>query len=114
MPVLPKSAVDLSDIREKLAYRHKRSALKYLVRHASLALFMVSGKASELCFSRAMEGIMDSNLAPSLLDALPDRLLNWAAQRGLDDPYGGRILLYLVVRKSKPDVVVEASVARGP
>ena len=100
-------------LKHRLAYRHKTSALKYVLRHPLLIFSVLSRKPSKTYFARTLEDVLGPNIIPCLLNALPERFLDWSRQHGLGDPHGERMLLYLIVRRYKPDIVIETGVARG-
>ena len=105
--------MNLKLLKDRLAYPHKNSALKYLLRNPSLALSVLTDKPSKFCLSRTLERVLGCGTDSCLLDSLCQTALDWARQNGIKDSNGERMLLYLVVRQYKPDIVVETGVAHG-
>jgi hypothetical protein len=103
----------LQVLRDRLAYPHKKSALKYLIRNPSLALSVLSASPSKVCILRTLQKTLKADISLAKLDDLSRRVQGWACQNGLKDPTGERTLLYLIVRCCKPDIVVETGVAHG-
>ena len=98
--------------RQILKYPRKRIGLKYLLQNPSLT-FAISQNPSKFYFSKTLEGILDSNIVSCLHNSLPERLLNHLKKRGFGDHDGIRLLLYLIVRKYQPEIVVETGVSWG-
>jgi hypothetical protein len=97
-----------------LKYPRKKSAIKYLLKSPLMAWSLLSyPNPSKYYLSKTLEKICDSNIVSCLNNFLPARLLNHIHQSGQSRIDDYRLLLYLFVRKYKPEVVVETGVARG-
>ena len=107
-------ATNFKTLRERLLkYPYKRSALRYILRRPSL-LLAVPANPSRFYFSKTLENVLDSDIICCLYNFLPEGFLNHLEQRGFGYPQKGQLLiLYLVVKKYKPEIVVETGVARG-
>lgn len=101
-------------IKNILQYPWKKSALLYLLKNPSLAYALLSYPApSKYYLSRSFESICDSDIVASLRTFFPDKFLDAMKEKDsfLIDDY--RLLLYMFIRKYKPEVVVETGVAHG-
>lgn len=105
--------MNLGLLKDRLAYPHKGSALKYLLRNPSLALSAVTRGPSRFCLSRTLKRALGAAMTTWTFDALPARFVNWAKKAGLKDPTGEHMLLYSIVKNYEPDIVVETGVAHG-
>ena len=103
--------MNLQILRRVLKYPHKTSASKYLLQNPSL-VFAISQNPSKFYLSKTLENVLDSNIVSCLHTFLPERFLNHLQERGFSGNEV-RLILYLIVRKYKPDIVVETGVAHG-
>jgi hypothetical protein len=98
-------------IKNILKYPHKWSALKYLIRNPWLILSL-SKLSSKYYFTHTISREIETDLFTDLQYFLPDEFSeNFKKYQVGED--GVRYLLYLLVRKYKPDIVVETGVAQG-
>lgn len=98
--------------KKRLRYQHKSSALAYVWRHPSL-LFSVSQNPSKFYFSRTLEGILKGDIVSCLHNFLPDEFVKHLKEKSYVPGEGIPLILYLMVRAYKPEIVVETGVARG-
>ena len=99
-------------IKRRLRYQHKASALAYVLRNPSL-LFSISQNPSKFYFSKTLEGILKGNIVSCLHNFLPDKFVKHLKERSYVPREGIPLILYLVVRAYKPEIVVETGVAQG-
>jgi hypothetical protein len=101
-------------LKERLSkYSCKWSVLKYFLRSPSL-VFAIPSNPLNLYFSKTLEKIFDSNIVSCLYNFLPERFFDHLKKRGFGDLQRGQLLiLYLIVKKYKPDIVVETGVKFG-
>lgn len=104
--------MNLNTIIEKLRYPNKGSALRYLIENPSL-LFTLGQDTSKLYFSNTMENILESNIVNCLYHFLPEEFSDHLASKKFIDDHGIEFLLYLLVRKYKPEIFIETGVAHG-
>jgi len=96
----------------RVNYPHKINALKYLLRNPSLALGLFRD-SSKLYFSRTIENVLGLNIIYCLHNLLPEKFANHLKENQIGDHNGLRLMLYSIVRKYKPEIVVETGVSRG-
>lgn len=99
-------------LMEILKYIHKNNALKYFFRNPSL-FFTIYQDTSKFYFSKTLENIFGQNIIWCLHNYLPERFLCHLKEKGFVDHDGVRLLLYTIIRKYKPEIVVETGVALG-
>lgn len=104
--------MDCSELKKKLAYPHKRTAFEYFLRNPSL-LFVFSKNPSTFYFSKTLENILESNMASYVHHLLPDRFTKHLMENGFEANSGIEFILYSIIRKYKPEIVVETGVAHG-
>lgn len=111
-------------LKQKLKYLCETSTLRYFLQSPSL-IFAISQNLSKFYFLKTVESVLDSNFVSCLynfgpserfLDHLKERRLShngfWRKCTGAPKK-GINLLLYLIVRKYKPEIVVETGVAYG-
>jgi predicted O-methyltransferase YrrM len=98
--------------KSRLCYPHKRSALKYLVQSPSLAFGMFQDP-SRFYFSKTLERVLELNIVSCLYEFLPEKFLNHLKEKKFSDGVGVRLILYSIIRKYKPEIVIETGVAHG-
>lgn len=102
--------MNLGKIFERLRYPHKRTAVNYFVDDPRL-VFGIPSTPNKLHVGSFIERALDENIIRALHAFLPQRLLDHLGERY--DAQGYRLMLYLLVRKYRPAVVVETGVAQG-
>ncbi len=102
----------LKAVMSRLAYPHKKSALRYFLQDPFL-MFALPREPTKMHLGRSLERAFGENIVNALHNFLPQRFLNHIQQHQLWDRQGYRLLFYLLVRKYKPDVIVETGVGRG-
>lgn len=107
----------LKKILRRLTYPHKKTALNYFIDDPRL-VFGIPTTPNKLHVGSFIERALGENIVQALHSFLPQHLLDHLDSEStegmqLRDIQGYRIMLYLLVRKYKPDVVVETGVARG-
>lgn len=104
----------LTGMLSSLKYPRRKSAIKYLMRKPSMVHAMLSyPDPSKYYFSKTLEEICYTNIVSCLNNFLPDKFMNHVKEKGMKCIDDYRLILYLFVRKYKPDIVVETGVARG-
>ena len=76
-------------------------------------MFSILKNPSKYHFSKTLEMVSNSNVVSSLHNFLPETFLNHLKEKGVSDSQGVRLILYLIVRKYKPEIVIETGVADG-
>ena len=99
-------------MRRAIAYPHKGSAMRYLISHPELLGAVSSDRPSGHLY-RSMERFLDCDLLRAVHYFLPEEFRAVLAEQGRYDTDGYRMMLYLLVRRHKPEIVVETGVARG-
>ncbi|EPF19856.1 class I SAM-dependent methyltransferase [Microcystis aeruginosa] len=101
---------------ERLNYLHEFSAIPYFIQIPSL-LLGIPKEPTKLHVSQCIEQAMSANIIEALHYFLPQQFLDHLEEQKLLEResfrLGYQLLLYLLVRKYKPDVFVETGVARG-
>lgn len=98
--------------RERLKYPHKTSGFVYLLQDPAL-IFSFRDIPSKFYFSKTLEGVLKTDIVSCLHNFLPEKFLRHLGERGYTDQDGIRLILYLIIRAYKPEVVVETGVAHG-
>lgn len=104
--------MNLKILKAKLKYPHKRTALRYFLRSPSLS-FVILQNPSNFYFSKTLENVLDLNLISCIHNLLPSRFLSHCNEKGFADYEGISLILYSIVRRYKPEIVVETGVAHG-
>lgn len=104
--------MSLSRLIERLSYPHKKTAWKYFLDDPRL-IFGLSGTSSKLHVGSVLERMFDTDMIEILHSFLPQDLQDHIEKEDYWDRQGYRLLIYLLVRKWKPDVMVETGVSRG-
>jgi predicted O-methyltransferase YrrM len=108
--------MSLKSLIERLKYPHKFSAIPYFLQNPGL-LLGIPREPMKLHVSQSIEQAMSANIIEALHYFLPQKFLDHLEQHKLLEQesfrLGYQLLLYLLVRKYKPDVFVETGVARG-
>ena len=104
--------MSIRSILTRLSYPHKLSAIRYLL-HDPRLLFGVPNKPTKMHISSATVRAMETNIIGALHNFLPEWFLDHLEKENLCDKVGFRLMLCLLVRKYKPEVVVETGVAEG-
>lgn len=104
--------MNIKSILTRLSYPHKFSAIRYFL-HDPRLVFGVPNKPTKMHISSAIERAMETNIIGALHNFLPEWFLDHLEKENLCDKVGFRLMLYLLVRKYKPEVVVETGVAEG-
>lgn len=100
-------------ISEIFKYPHFKSVLRhYLWRHPSLCL-AGHGLFSNYYFSKKLNDIMNDDLISSLHYFLPTEFVDYLDENGFKEFDGFRLLLYALVKKIKPEIVIETGVYSG-
>ena len=99
-------------IRRIWKYEHKAAAVRYLVSHPEL-LTAVGKDRTPLHLFRSMQQFLGDDLLDGVHYFFSDEFLEALDRHGLRDQSGYRVLLYLLVRKYRPEVFVETGVAKG-
>ncbi len=104
--------MSLKSILRRLSYPHKLSAIPYLLLDPRLLLGIEDDLAgSHIC------SVVERATKASTIDALHSLLPGWfqdhIVNTGLRDRAGVCLILYFLVRKFRPAIVVETGVARG-
>ena len=94
-------------------YRRKRSLFRYFLRSPWL-VFAIPKNPLNLYFSKTLEKIFDSDVVSCLYNFLPERFLDSLKERGSTNTHKGQsLILYLIVKKYKPEMIVETGVKYG-
>jgi predicted O-methyltransferase YrrM len=104
--------MSIKSVLDRLRYKHKGSAIRYFL-HDPRLVFGIPAKPTKLHISSVIERTMGKNIVPALHYFLPQWFLEHINKEKDWDTLGYRLMLYLLVRKYKPGVVVETGVARG-
>ncbi len=99
-------------IIKRLKYPHKKTALNYFMDDPRL-VFGIPSTPNKTHVGSFIERAMGKNIVESLHYFLPRELTDCLDQHGVWDTQGYRLMLYLLVRKHRPEIVVETGVARG-
>lgn len=102
----------LRKLFKRWRYPHKKSAVNYFLDDPRL-LFGIPSTPSKLHVASFIERALGTNIIEALHAFLPQDFQDHIAQVGGADQQGYRLMLYLLVRKYRPQVVVETGVARG-
>ena len=102
----------LSNMIRRLSYPHKKTAWKYFIDDPRL-VFGMAGTSTKGHVGSVIERIFDADMITCLHSFLPQDLQDRIEEEDYRDREGYRLLLHLLVRKWKPDVVIETGVARG-
>jgi predicted O-methyltransferase YrrM len=103
---------------------NKRTALKYVLADPKLLLALVGktpkklhlglpGSTAKYHFSSVMERALDHDVVTGLHALLPDDIQEYMEEQNERDKQGYRLLMYLLVRSWKPDLMIETGVSRG-
>jgi hypothetical protein len=102
----------LKSILGRLSYPHKLSAIPYFLLDPRLVLGIQDGlTGSHIC--SVVERATKGNAVAALHSFLPGWFQSHIESAGLRDKGGVCLVLYLLVRKFRPAIVVETGVARG-
>lgn len=101
----------LKNVKMILEYPHKISVMRYALRKPSL-LFVCSKNLSKFYLSKVCRKILGSNFILNSHNSLPEKFLKHLKEKNFE-PDGIRLMLYLIVRTFKPDIIVETGVAEG-
>lgn len=104
--------MNLGRLIDAARYPHKWSAMRYLLSRPSLLLGL-SRRPSKLYLSKAIEEFLGRDLPGGLSEAAPEPIRRRFKSGGASDEHGWRFLLYLLVRRYRPEVFVETGVSRG-
>lgn len=104
--------MNLKALKQGLKYPHKGSALRYFMQSPLLAL-AIHQDPSPFYFSKTIESMLGANIVSCLHSFLPERFLGHLREKALRDYDGVRLIIYLLVRNYKPEIVVETGVAHG-
>ena len=104
--------MNFSELKNKLAYPHKRTAFEYFLRCPSL-LFVFFKDPARFYFSKALENMLDSKMTSCVHNLLPEKFSKHLSENGYADNSGIEFILYSIIRTYKPEIVVETGVARG-
>ena len=99
-------------LSKRLRYPHKKTAINYFMDDPRL-VFGIASTPSKLHVASFIERAMDANNVEALHNFLPQDFVDHLAQHGGSDQQGYRLMLYLLVRKFRPEIVIETGVARG-
>jgi predicted O-methyltransferase YrrM len=102
----------LSKLIKRLRYPHKKAAVNYFLDDPRL-LFGIPSTPTKLHAASFIERALDQNIIGALHAFLPQEFQDHLAQCKGADQQGYRLMLYLLVRKYRPEIVVETGVARG-
>lgn len=102
----------LKKLIKRLRYPHKKSALNYFFDDPRL-VFGIPSTPTKTHAASFIERAMGANIIEALHAFLPQEFQDHLAQCDGADQQGYRLMLYLLVRKFRPQVVVETGVARG-
>jgi hypothetical protein len=102
----------ISALIKRFSYPHKKTAWKYFLDDPRL-FFGMSSNSSKLHIGSVLERMFKTDMVSTLHSFLPQDLQDLIESENYRDREGYRLLLHLLVRKWKPDVVVETGVARG-
>jgi predicted O-methyltransferase YrrM len=102
----------LSKLIKRLKYPHKKSAVNYFMDDPRL-VFGIPSTPTKLHAASFMERALGQNIIGALHSFLPQDFQDHLAKVETADWQGYRMMLYLLVRKYRPQVVVETGVARG-
>jgi predicted O-methyltransferase YrrM len=97
---------------KRLRYPHKASALSYFVDDPRLLLGIPS-TPTKLHLGSFMERATGENILEAMHYFLPGDFYKHMKEVGGRDIQGYRMMLYMLVRKFQPEIVVETGVARG-
>lgn len=101
----------LGSIIQRIKYPHKFSSLRYFY-HDPRLIFGIPSRPTKIHISSVIERAMETDIISALHQFLPKWFLDHIDQEGWDTE-GYRLMLYLLVRKYKPEIVVETGVAHG-
>lgn len=104
--------MSLSKIIKRLRYPHKKSAFNYFMDDPRL-IFGIPSTPTKQHVGSFIERAIGTNIVDALHGFLPHELTEHLSRHQVWDVQGYRLMLYLLVRKHKPEVVVETGVARG-
>jgi predicted O-methyltransferase YrrM len=102
----------LRQLLNALAYPYKSSALRYVLRQPSL-LLALTRRGTDGYFPRAVRGLLGEDVLAASRHALPEEFRRHVEEHGDNDHQGWRMVLYLLIRRYRPKVVVETGVSRG-
>lgn len=97
---------------KRLSYPHKKTAWKYFIDDPRL-VFGMSGTSTKGHVGSVIQRMFNTDMITSLHSFLPQDLQDLIEKENYRDREGYRLMLHLLVRKWKPDVVIETGVARG-
>jgi predicted O-methyltransferase YrrM len=97
---------------KRLRYPHKRSAVHYLLDDPRL-VFGIPRTPTKLHAASFVERALGDNIIGALHAFLPQDFQDHLARVGGVDRQGDRLMLYMLVRRFRPQIVVETGVARG-
>ncbi len=102
----------LKTILRRLSYPHKLSAIPYFLRDPRL-IFGIPGEPRGLHICSVARRLTGGSTIDGLHNLLPRWFQDHITRTGRWDKQGVCLILYLLVRKFRPEIVVETGVARG-
>lgn len=102
----------LSNLLKRLSYPHKKTAWKYFIDDPRL-VFGIPRTPAKSHVASVIERLTGENIVLALHNFLPEQFRKHLEETGRIDDLGYRLLLYMLVRQHRPDIVVETGVSRG-
>lgn len=102
----------LGKLIKRLRYPHKKAAINYFLDDPRL-VFGIPTTPTKTHVASFIERALGANIVESLHSFFPQDFQDHLQQHGGGDQQGYRLMLYLLVRKFRPEIVVETGVARG-
>lgn len=104
--------MSLQTLLKRLSYRHKRTALQYFLDDPRL-IFGIPTKPTKTHVGNFIERATNENIVAALHNFLPRKFLDHVKEAGGFDRQGYRLMIYMLIKKYQPSVMVETGVARG-
>lgn len=104
--------MNFKTFKSRLNYPYKKSSIKYLLRNPSLVLGLFDS-LKKVYFPKKVESILGSPIISCLHEFLPEKFYCHLKESKLSDRDGVQIMLYLIIRKYRPEIVIETGVASG-
>lgn len=104
--------MSLQSLLKRLSYRHKRTALQYFLDDPRL-IFGIPAKPTKTHVGNFIERATDENIVAALHNFLPRKFLDHVKEVGGLDRQGYRLMIYMLIKKYQPNIMVETGVARG-
>jgi len=106
--------IAMSEFKKILMYPHKLVALKYFI-HNPLSILLFLKMTSRFYFSRILRNCLSLNKKDFsyIPYSIPKRFSAHLVEKDFCDDYNYYLLLYSIIRRYNPDIVVETGVSIG-